>query len=229
MFKFGLNFENKDVVAHWGARAIGLYNQIDILPDRQQFSGEPTEDFRNWINLRALPVLREAYKKNPENDFVLKEYKYELRGVVSGGYMMLGAVEHKVKESTPYYNKFTQKDERVVEVDGQKFVLDREIPIGSKGMVNVNSIGEATAYGYYEENYVDDLKLVCIQVLFSNPPEWWLTQTKRSDARKLMKAGLLPKSKNFDSVDEKSKEYKEWAKNWKPQIVPIWASDFKEV
>jgi len=234
---------------YWGARAIyasrpRLLRQdydIDLLWDRQSTDGveddAESQEFVNWLNGRALPWLRAKVKEiglaiDDPQELVLHEFKYELRASTHGshGYLYIGAVEHELIEGEPRKNSVTGDDERVVEAGGVKFVVDKEVAIGTEGTVNVNGIGPGKVVGYYNENYGDDCKLACLQVELHDPPEWWINQRQRDELEKLVKAGQFPAKRGTDpqhGIPSPTKA-KEWKQNWKPSPCIMWANDFKE-
>jgi hypothetical protein len=233
---FGFPFELPNV-RYWGARAIYQKYNIDLLHDRQSFQGEHSDSFMQWLNGYALPWLRDEVKRlwlSTDDPRVIKlwQFKYELNACTNSsyGYLYIGAIEHVQAPAPPYRNSATGKDEQVVVINGQKFVVDDGIvPVGTKGIVRVNNIGPATVVGYFNEKYVDDHSLACLMVDVHSPPSWLIRDSMDREARKLVKEGVIPKSKNSISEDPaiRSKAYQEFKRNWKLKPIPIWAVDFQ--
>lgn len=223
---------------YWGARAIYQNGRIDLLADRQMM--DPAENtpeanaFVLWLNGHALPWLRSEVARlnlatNDPQEIVLSQFKYELRASTNAsfGYLYIGAVEHELAECEPHVNTASKAEERVVMVRDQKFVVDAGIvPVGTEGNISVNGIGPAKVVGYYNENYVDGLKLACLMVEVSAPPEWWVKQTMQRDLEAAVKAGIVPlkRGSKHEPSPTASKEFK---KNWKPKPFPLWPNDFK--
>ena len=217
-------------IRYWGARAIYKDGYIDLLPNRQTYDGE-NEEFTQWLNVRALPWLRSEVQKinldtNDPQILTLSEFKYELKASTNAsyGYLYIGAVEHKQTPTEPIGK------EEIVVINGQSFVVDKRlVPLGTKGKIVVNEIGPATVVGYFNEKYINNCLLACLLVQLEEPPKWWIDQTMRYEAEKLVKSGILPKAKgtcgNYPA--ERSKAYREWKKEWKPSPMPLLCSDFQ--
>ncbi len=236
MFGFQFSPEIKSE-RYWGARAIYQRGHVDILADRQSIS--ETKDspaltsFVTWLNGYALPWLRKEVERqqltiNDPKVIVLNQFKYELKASTNGsyGYFYIGAIEHTLIDCEPHTNPHTKAIERVVSVNGTKFVVDADIPVGTNGTIGVNGIGPATVVGYYNEPY-GEMNLASLMVKAHKPPEWLLTQHCDRDAVKLAKEGLLPKELGSNYPDHKSSKYKNWKKNWELQPFPIFPNDFK--
>lgn len=222
---------------YWGARAIYQNGRIDLLPDRQTCDaaeGPETAAFVLWLNGHALPWLRNEVARlnlatNDPQEIVLSEFKYELRASTNAsyGYLYIGAVEHELIECEPHVNTVSKAEERVVKVRDQKFVVDVGIvPVGTEGNITVNSIGPAKVVGYFNENYVDGMKLACLMVEVFSPPEWWIKQTMEHDLAKAVKAGTVP-LKRGSKNEPSPTAVKEFKKNWKAKPFPLWPNDFK--
>ena len=137
---------------HWQARAIYRNFTIDILPDRQSLNcseGQDGESFLKWLNLRAIPWLRDEVQRvllnsSDPKTLTLHEFKYELRASTNAsyGYLYIEAIEHVMVECEPHYNSASKSNERVVEINGTKFVVDEGIvPVGTEGNVKACDIG----------------------------------------------------------------------------------------
>ena len=232
---FGYQFDpSVKQVRYWGARAIYESNSIGLLSDRQTMTPDnsPEESqFIDWLNGHALPWLRKELallqlSTSDPHVIVLHQFKYELRATTNGsyGYMYIGAIEHELIDCESHINPATKKSERVVQAGGVKFVVDDGVvPVGTTGKILVNGIGPAKVVGYYNENYADEIKLACLMVEVTNPPEWVYAQHCRNDAERMVKRGLLPK----DQPLAKSKEFKAWKKAWTLQHFCLWPNDFK--
>lgn len=245
MFGYPINAPS---VRYWGGRAIFKNYEIDIPGDRQTFHNwfentapniddpQATSQFYLWLSERAMPWLRKELKRlrldpSATQEIALHEFKYELRANPNGsyGYLYVGAIEHKQVECEPNFNTVTNKPEKVVEINGQKFVVDDGIvPVGTEGVIRVNSIGPGRVVGYYNERYPDPYKLACLLVYPHNPPDWWLKQALRNDAEKLVKSGDLPKDKNCTTNQpaERSKAYRDFKRDWKYGPLVMWPNDF---
>lgn len=233
---FGLTI-NAPQERYWGARAIYNIGNIDLLADRQSMtvlnSSAEQNSFVEWINGYALPWLRAEVKRinlasNDPQEIVLSQFKYELRASTnsSHGYLYIGAIEHKVVECEPYVNSASKVKERVVLIQDQKFVVDKGIvPVGTQGVINVNKIGPAKVVGYFNENYVDGLKLACLMVEALDPPSWWIDQTMRRDLQQAVKNGTIQLKRS--SNDPSPTAVRQFKKNWKPKPFPLWPNDFK--
>jgi hypothetical protein len=220
---------------YWGARAIYKTGQIELLVDRQTTEASlcpETTSFMLWLNGYALPWLRAEVKRlhlapDDPQEIMLNQFKYELRASTnrSHGYLYIGAVEHTLVDDKPRINTTTNESERVVLVRDDKIIVDKSIvPVGTEGVVNVNSIGPAKVVGYSNESY-GEYKLACLLVEVYSPPEWWVKQTMRIELEEAVKTGIVP-LKRGSTTEPSPKAAKEFKRNWKPKPFSIWSADF---
>jgi hypothetical protein len=93
-------------------------------------------------------------------------------------------------------------------------VVDREIPIGTKVLCNVNGAGTGVVVGYFNEVYAVNqtpARLLTLRVKLDKAPAFFKKQKISYHAQKLANEGKLPKNPNGE-VDTKSKLFKEWVK-----------------
>lgn len=98
---FGLSAPDNAACA-WGARAIYKPYEIDLLHDRQSWSGEEAKikKLQTWLNKVALPKLRKEVKReyletNESREIVISDGKFQLiaNPRSSYGYLYIGAWE----------------------------------------------------------------------------------------------------------------------------------------
>jgi hypothetical protein len=105
MFHFGYPM-NEDRNGYWGARAIfrgyGDGFLIDLLSDRQSHENI-SDDFLSWINVTALPWLRnevieQELSSSESKEISLEDGNFELKANTNGshGYLYIGAIEKEV-------------------------------------------------------------------------------------------------------------------------------------
>jgi hypothetical protein len=219
-------------VSYWGARAIyqpARSSFIDFLHDRQQLTGLENKEFYLWLNNRAIPWLRQQAEQGEITEkVVLKEFIYELIAQPSDGYLHVGVGMYGYKEETPIINPATKKEERVVSVNGDLFVVDKMVPVGTFGTIKANNLGDCEVMGYFEEKYNGTHKLLCLMVLLDNPHQQIMESCLMEDAKVLVKAGKIPAEPHSKYPDQKSKEFKSFKKTWKMRPIPVWPNDFKE-
>jgi len=253
-------------VAYWGARAIYKGYQddyrIDLLFDRQS-ADDANEEFINWVNNRALPWLRDEVRKqalatDSSKRLEYREFKYVLRATPNGsyGYLYIGAAELEVTEGDPHHNDAAKRDEPVWVIGDRKYVFQGDIPpIGTRGTVKVNDLGDGTVVGYHTAQYGEsgDLFLLSLEVELDDPPKWWQSQTLDHDKAELILKNvwmLKPKfEKSFhEETDETRRRtmarnisgeapsklfnrdgmehWKEWKASYKFPPATIWDVDF---
>lgn len=224
---FGLKVTG--ALANWGARAIyhpgEAARPFELLGDRQQFEGMKTlcDDLQNWINMRALPLLREKLRadmleSNSHEVIDIKEYKYVLTASPQGscGYLYIGAGILPVSPGEPVKCPSSEGNmERVFIVAGKKYVWNPDwgVPsIGDKGTIACNDLGPGRLMGWSEGAYhTPGLSVLYPQVELAKPPKWWIQQM-------------------YDAAVEKAaaeKKKKPFKKDFKPGLCSCYAWDFR--
>lgn len=90
---------------YWGARAIISDGGVDLLPDRQSFTANPSvsrdekDEFTAWLDKQALPFLNQRVKERntAHVEFKSRDDRYLCiaEDKSSGGYLYIGAYTRK--------------------------------------------------------------------------------------------------------------------------------------